>query len=94
MEKVVAIAARIVVCACMTKLDFQTAVEEILGIPSGTLKDSDNRNTIEGWSSLADVQIAAFVSSEGGIEPDSELMESETFGDLVRVLEAKDAFRM
>jgi hypothetical protein len=77
----------------MTRLDFQMAVEEILGLPSGALKDSDSRKTIESWSSLADVQIVAFVSSEGGIEPDAELMEAETFGELVRVLDAKNAFR-
>ena len=77
----------------MTRLDFQTAVEEILGIPRGALQDSDSRNTIESWSSIADVQIVALLSSEGGIEPDAELMEAETFGDLVRVLEAKSAFR-
>lgn len=70
----------------------RTAVEDILGIPRGTLKDSDSRSTIEGWSSLADVQIVAFISSEGGIEPDSELMEAEKFGDLVSVLEAKSVF--
>jgi acyl carrier protein len=76
----------------MTRLDLRTAVEDILGIARGTLKDSDSRNTIESWSSLADVQIVAFISSEGGIEPDSELMEAETFGDMLRVLEAKSVF--
>ena len=77
----------------MTRLDFQTAVEEILGVSPGTLQESDSRATIESWSSIADVQIVAFISSEGGIEPDSELMEAETFGDMVRILDAKSAFR-
>jgi acyl carrier protein len=77
----------------MTQLDFQMAVEEILGLSHGALKDSDSRNTIESWSSLVDVQIVALVSSESGIEPDAELMEAETFGELVRILDAKNAFR-
>jgi acyl carrier protein len=77
----------------MTRLDFQTAVEEILGVSRGALKDSDSRDTVEGWSSLADVQIAAFIASESGIEPDAELLEAETFGDLARVLDSKHAFR-
>jgi acyl carrier protein len=77
----------------MTQLDFQMAVEEILGLQRGALKDSDSRKTIESWSSLVDVQIVALVSSETGIEPDAELMEAETFGELVRILDAKNAFR-
>jgi acyl carrier protein len=76
----------------MTRLDFKAAVEEILGVSPGALQDSDSRATIESWSSIADVQIVAFISSEGGIEPDSELMEAETFGDLVRILDEKSAF--
>ena len=77
----------------MTRLDFQMAVEEILGLSRGALKDSDSRNTIESWSSLADLQIVALDSSESEVEPDAELMEAETFGELLRVLDAKNAFR-
>lgn len=77
----------------MTRLDFQTAVEDILGIPHGTLQDSDSRNSIEAWSSIADVQIIAYISSESGVEPDAELMEAETFGELVRLLGEKAAFQ-
>lgn len=69
------------------------AVEEILGLSRGVLKDSDSRKTIEGWSSLADVHIVALISSESGVEPDAEVMEAETFGELVRILDAKNAFR-
>jgi len=76
----------------MTRFDFQTALEDILGIPHGSLKDSDGRNTIESWSSLADAQIVAYVASDVGIEPDADLMEAETFGEMVRILEARNAF--
>jgi acyl carrier protein len=51
------------------------------------LQDSDSRDTIESWSSIADVQIVTYLSSELGIEPDAELIEAETFGDLVKKLE-------
>jgi len=47
------------------------------------LKESDTRDTIEGWTSVADVQILTLVSTEMGIEPEAELIEAETFGDMV-----------
>jgi len=73
----------------MTRSDFQMAVEEILELPVGTLKDSDTRDTIETWTSIADLQILTFISSELGLEPDPELMEAESFGDLVKKLNEK-----
>lgn len=71
----------------MTKAEFRAGVEDILAVPRGSLKDSDSRDTIESWSSVADVQIVTYVSSELGMEPEAELIEAETFGDLVRKLE-------
>ncbi len=73
----------------MTRSDFQSAVEEILELPRGALKDSDDRDSIATWTSLADVQILTFISSEFGLEPEAEMMEAATFGDLVRQLEDK-----
>jgi len=76
----------------MTKYEFQVAVEDILGVANGTLDDSASRDTIESWSSLADARIVVFVASELGVEPDAEMMEAETLGDLIRVLDDKSAF--
>jgi acyl carrier protein len=75
--------------ALMTRVDFQAGVEDILAVPSGSLQDSDSRDTVESWSSIADVQIVTYLSSELGIEPDAELIEAETFGDLVKKLEER-----
>jgi hypothetical protein len=76
----------------MTRDEFRTAMEDILGVPHGRLKDSDSRDTMESWSSIADVQILAYLTSETGIDPDAELMEADTFGDLVEVLDQRAAF--
>lgn len=73
----------------MTRSDFQTAVEEILELPAGSLKESDTRDTIDTWTSIADLQILTLISSEAGLEPDPELMEAESFGDLVQKLNEK-----
>lgn len=76
----------------MTRSGFRASLEEILGVPSGSLRDSDSRETIEAWSSLADVKILASMTSELGIEPGAEVMEAETVGELLEILQNQDAF--
>jgi hypothetical protein len=76
----------------MTRSGFRAALEEILGVPPGSLRDSDSRETIEAWSSLADVKILASITSELGIEPDAEVMDAETAGELLEILESQGAF--
>lgn len=68
-------------------------MEEILHVPTRTLREEDSRDSIGEWTSLADVQIFSLVTSEFGIEPDDGLIEAETVGDLLMVLQRKGAFR-
>lgn len=75
----------------MTRNHFYAVLEDILRVPHGSLKDCDSRDTVASWTSVADVQILAIINNEFGIEPNSELMEAETIGELISVLEAKDA---
>ena len=77
----------------MKKSAFLRAMEEILGVPLRTLREEDSRETIAQWTSLADVQIFSLISSEFGIELDDEMIEAETVGDLLRVLQSKGVFR-
>jgi hypothetical protein len=76
----------------MTRSGFLRAMEEILGVPSRTLRETDSRDTIAQWSSLADVNLSAMIASQLGIEPDGEMIEAETVGDLVGILETRGAF--
>jgi len=68
-------------------------MEDVLDLPARTLRDDASRDTIAEWTSLADVQIFSLITSEFGIEPDDELIEAETVGDLLQALERKGAFR-
>jgi acyl carrier protein len=77
----------------MTRTSFLRAMEEILGVAARTLREEDSRRTVAKWNSLADVQIFSLITSEFGIEPDDELIEAETVGDLLRVLHSRGAFR-
>jgi acyl carrier protein len=76
----------------MTKSAFKSVLEEILSVPTGTLKETDTRDTIEEWSSLADVEILTLVLSEFGIETDNELLQYESVGELLGILERRRAF--
>lgn len=77
----------------MTRLEFQNAAEDLFKIPHGSLKPTDSRDTIQGWESFVDVDLLNLIEKEFGIEAEAEIMEQETFGDLVRLLDAKGAFR-
>jgi acyl carrier protein len=76
----------------MTRIEFQHAVEDILKVPRGSLKESDSRETVETWSSFSDVEIVEFIESKFGVEPEADLMEAETFGDILKNLENKQVF--
>lgn len=71
----------------MTRSGFRTVLEEILQVTPGSLRDTDSRVTVETWSSLADVQILTSITSDFGVEPDAELLEAETIGALLDILE-------
>jgi hypothetical protein len=59
----------------------------------GKKREEDCRETVAQWTSLADVQIFSLITSEFAIELDSALIEAETVGDLLAILERKGAFR-
>jgi hypothetical protein len=77
----------------MTRSGFLRAMEDILGVAARTLREEDTRDTVTQWTSVADVQIYSLITSEFGIEPDGELIEAETAGDLLAVLQRRGAFR-
>lgn len=75
----------------MTKAGFRSMMEEVLSVPTGTLKDSDTRDSVPDWSSLCDVQIMAMVSSELRIHPDQEIQSFQSVGELLKTLERRGA---
>ncbi len=74
----------------MTKPAFKALLEEILRVPPGQLSEADTRDSVENWSSLADVEILTVISSELGV--DAEAFEYETVGDLLTQLEERQVF--
>jgi acyl carrier protein len=76
----------------MTRLEFQAAVEDLFKVPRGSLKLSDTRDNVKTWESFVDVDLLNLIEKEFGIEAESEIMEQETFGELLQLLESKGAF--
>ncbi|HZU24318.1 MAG TPA: hypothetical protein VFA04_02280 [Bryobacteraceae bacterium] len=76
----------------MTRLAFQNALADILDMPRNALRDSDTRDTLASWTSLADVKILTMISTEFGIEPDAELLNAESIGELMDELERRQTF--
>ena len=74
----------------MTRAAFKTLLEEILRVPPGSLAESDTRETVENWSSLVDVEIMTIIGSELGV--DAELLEYETVGELLDLLQGQQVF--
>lgn len=73
----------------MTRSGFKNALEDLLAVPRGALRETDTRETVPGWSSIVDVQILAFIASQFGLEPDVQLLAVESVGELLRLLEER-----
>lgn len=76
----------------MTRRAFQNTLEDILDVPRNSLQDTYSRETLDSWTSVADMKIFTAISTEFGVEPDTELLGAETIGDLLQVLEARCVF--
>ena len=74
----------------MTRAEFKALLEEILRVPPGSLAETDTRESVESWSSLVDVEIMTIISSELGV--DAELLEYETIGQLLDLLQGQQVF--
>ena len=67
-------------------------LEDILLVPPGGLQDTDGRDSVPDWSSLSDVQILALITGELGVQPDEELLNFESVGQLMTMLDRRGAF--
>ena len=76
----------------MTRGAFLTTLEETLGVEPGALKSTDTRESVKGWSSLTDVTILTIIFSELGIEAEDDLLDYKTVGELLDILERRNAF--
>jgi acyl carrier protein len=76
----------------MTRSAFLSTLEDILGLASGALRTTDTRESVPGWSSLTDVTILTVVFSELGIEAEDDLLDYKSVGELLDILDRRNAF--
>jgi hypothetical protein len=82
-----------IISSIMTRVQFQAAVEDLFGVPPGSLKDTDSRDTIDTWSSLEDLNLLALIRTELGLEAGADVVQVETVGELMALLTAKGALK-
>lgn len=76
----------------MNQSVFVNVLEDIFDVPRGSLTTTDTRDSVENWTSIADVQILTAISAEFGLEPDVDLLQAESVGALLTALQTKGAF--
>jgi acyl carrier protein len=76
----------------MTRNGFHELIADLLGVSASQLPDITEKESVESWSSLVDVQIATAIQTELGAEPTPEMLEADTLGGLLNLLEAAGLF--
>jgi acyl carrier protein len=76
----------------MTRNGFRELIADLLGTTAAQLPDATEKESVGSWSSLVDVQIAAAIQTELGVEPTAEMIEAHTVGQLLDLLEAAGVF--
>ena len=76
----------------MTRNGFRELIADLLGTTAAQLPDTTEKESVESWSSLVDVQIATAIQAELGAEPTAEMLEADTVGKLLDLLEAAGHF--
>jgi hypothetical protein len=76
----------------MTRNGFRELIADFLGVSASELPDTTEKESVESWSSLVDVQIATVIQTELGAEPTAEMLEADTVGNLLNLLESAKLF--
>jgi hypothetical protein len=67
-------------------------MDELLGLPSGTLKGPEKLGELENWNSMAIVGFIALVDSNGGkMVPLRQIVNCSTLADLLNLAEVEGA---
>lgn len=71
----------------VTGEQFIQKLEETLDIPSGTIRETDRLDGLEGWDSIAVISVMAMIeySYDVTVDPDA-MAQCQTVGDLFRLV--------
>ena len=70
----------------MSTTEFLTKVDEILELPSGTLKGDEKLDDLDNWDSVAMVSFIALADEQAGTRLNvKQFVECETVNDLVKL---------
>jgi len=73
----------------MTGQDIHREIDELVGVPPGTIQASDRLEDLEGWNSMAMMGFISLADKNGVRVPPRQIAGSETVSDLIQLLQKK-----
>jgi acyl carrier protein len=74
----------------MTRDEFLSQMDEILGLPAGTLRGDEKLEELENWDSTSLITFIALAESNAGVSiSPARVVNCFTVGDLLRLAQAE-----
>ena len=74
----------------MNRNEFLSQMDEILGLPAGTIRGHERLEELENWDSTALVSFIALADSASGVDiPLDQIVNCSTVADLVRLAQVE-----
>ena len=71
---------------CMTRKEFLLEMDEILGLPTGTLQGHEKLDELEHWDSTALITFIALADENSGVSiSPAQIVNCSTVADLLRM---------
>jgi acyl carrier protein len=65
-----------------------SSMDDALNLPSGTVREEDRLEDLEGWDSIGVIAVMAVIEDQYGVSLDPEgLAKCQTAGDLFRLVQ-------
>ena len=75
----------------MTRNEFLLEMDDILGLPAGTLRGHEKLDELENWDSTSLITFVALADSNSGVSVSpAQIVNCSTVADLLRLARAED----
>jgi acyl carrier protein len=75
----------------MTRNEFLLEVDEILGLPAGTLRGGEKLEELENWDSMSLISLIALAETKNAVRiSPAQIVNCSTVADLVRLAGAEN----
>jgi acyl carrier protein len=75
----------------MTRIEFLSEMDEILGLPAGTLRGDEKLDELQNWDSMSLVTFVALADAGSGVAVSpAQVVNCSTVADLLRLARVED----